>query len=80
MRNLMKKGGVAVLGLSLLAGFGYSLASTIRARRSEAAAATIAHHDPNCLVCRLPLHGQAGSGSQLGPQARTDTGPTALLR
>jgi hypothetical protein len=80
MRYFTTKGGLGILGLALLGGMGYSVLRAVSNPTSLDRPASIAGHDPNCLVCRLPLHGRDGASSQLGPQGPAIEGETALRR
>jgi hypothetical protein len=80
MRYVLTKSGLGIVCLALLAGMGYSVLRAMSAPASLDAPASIAGHDPNCAVCRLPLHGRDGAGSQLGQGAEPIEGPTAFAR
>ena len=80
MRNHMTHVGLGLICVALLAGLSYAVTLTMGTNAALDRPTTIVGHDPACRVCRLPLHGHDGGGSQLGRESDAATGPTALVR
>ena len=79
MRKLLMELCLRLARLTVLAIVGYYLVFAMRGQAPRDAFPTIAGHDANCKVCRLPLFGHDGGPSQLGLETRVITGPSASL-